>query len=127
MKKWVKALRSGEYVKGKYYLCTEDIQGNCQFCALGVLVELYIQEQNDITKHGWYFSPESLRDIRGLRPLSYNKTRVALPRSVMLWAGMKTEQGYIESMTTAIANINDWYGYKFNDIADTIEAHYKEI
>tara|TARA_E500000305_G_scaffold50354_1_gene39480 strand:- start:506 stop:895 length:390 start_codon:yes stop_codon:yes gene_type:complete len=41
VKKWVKALRSGEYQQGKESLCGEDeISGECDYCCLGVACDI---------------------------------------------------------------------------------------
>ena len=41
VKKWVKALRSGEYRQGKASLCNEDeISGECVYCCLGVACDI---------------------------------------------------------------------------------------
>ena len=39
-KKWVEALRSGEFKQGKYQLKTFDEEGNTRYCCLGVAEEV---------------------------------------------------------------------------------------
>ena len=44
VKKWVKALRSGEYQQGYENLCKEDeISGDFEFCCLGVACDILIE------------------------------------------------------------------------------------
>lgn len=39
VKKWISALRSGEYKQGKFLLKRINEDGSCQYCCLGVLAE----------------------------------------------------------------------------------------
>jgi hypothetical protein len=41
---WITALESGNYVKGKIFLRQEVGAGLCNYCALGVLTDLYIKQ-----------------------------------------------------------------------------------
>ena len=50
VKKWVKALRSGDYQQGKGNLCKEDeISGDCEYCCLGVACDILTEA--DWVKH----------------------------------------------------------------------------
>ena len=50
VKKWVKALRSGDYQQGKANLCKEDkISGDCEYCCLGVACDILTED--DWVKH----------------------------------------------------------------------------
>ena len=52
VKKWVKALRSGDYQQGIEYLCNEDeISGNFTYCCLGVACDI-------LTEDDWVKDPE---------------------------------------------------------------------
>ena len=44
-KKWVKALRSGEYVQGRQYLCVPKGEYD-EFCCLGVLCDLIARDKD---------------------------------------------------------------------------------
>jgi hypothetical protein len=45
VKKWVKALRSGEYRQGEASLCNEDeISGECVYCCLGVACDILAED-----------------------------------------------------------------------------------
>lgn len=126
-KRWVEALRSGDYEQGEFRLCYLDKNQEKKYCCLGVLCDLATKELKNL-------SVTEEDDIA-----SYN-TRVyqyggkqgevsLLPFEVMEWAGLdtsdpqvkiKTEKGeeYFEDLT----RINDDYGYNFNQLADLIEA-----
>lgn len=94
-KKWLKALRSGEYIQGEGQLCVPpempdpsnehgnkvpDPDGDYSFCCLGVLTNLYYLEKGEEF-------PESEWDDGGL------------PLDVQEWSGLHTdiplsEEGY---------------------------------
>jgi len=43
VKKWVEALRSGEYEQGKGILCMDDeISGDWKYCCLGVACDIFV-------------------------------------------------------------------------------------
>lgn len=106
-KLWVRALRSGKYVKGKGMLKTKK-----GYCCLGVLTDLYIKEKK--LKKGWesHFEPED--GELGLR--------------VMRWAGLpskdpevefKKHGSYEDKQTLSV--INDTTRKTFKDIAGIIQ------
>ena len=39
VKKWIAALRSGEYEQGRYALRQRQLDGRCRYCCLGVLID----------------------------------------------------------------------------------------
>lgn len=80
-RKWVAALRSGEYLQG-----TDALNMGGRYCCLGVACELYKQENelpigviNDMTYYGGQdeFLPECVREWLGLRYCdgSYGRNR----------------------------------------------------
>ena len=91
IKEWIKALRSGEYRQGSLYL---ERYGN--FCALGVLCDLYI-------KH---------RKIKNKQSILLWKTP---PKAVRDWAGIPIGFMY------EIMRLNDDERESFSEIADFIE------
>jgi len=134
--KWVKALRSGEYTQTQTKLC--DNEGHC---CLGVLCELYIKD----TK----------RNIKGKGRYSFatfdGETEL-LPSCVMKWAGMiydykqlgysKKSNGTFlinDNKEICLASWNDGQSRPFRNkdntivkgtfenIANVIEKHYKNI
>ena len=129
--KWVKALRSGKYTQTKNNLCNA-----VGHCCLGVLCELYINDTKDNIKSnsGRFDSEDEL-----------------LPPCVMKWAGMVYDEertGYanknsgtflIEDKQVCLASWNDGQSRPFRNkdnsvvkgtfenIANVIEEHYKNI
>ena len=103
-KRWVKALRSGEYDQGTGGLKEDG------FCCLGVLCDLHRKE----TGGEW--------NMLGLIGV-YLGEQNFLPNAVMEWAGLTVidpvvkHNDYMDNLST----IND-SGADFNTIADLIEA-----
>lgn len=111
-KKWVAALRSGDYQQGKGRLRNNQDQ----FCCLGVLCNLHAQAHPKIAA--------AQTDKNYLTHDAY------LPEEVMAWAGMQREDGTIpqrkirigETYYTDLACAND-QGVTFHQIADAIEQN----
>ena len=113
---WVKALRSGKFEQGTEFLVSEDPDGSdTQYCCLGVLCELYVNEKKE-------------RD--------WNELEVSeeiLPEEVMEWSGLSERnpvvivQGIrnnISAFNDGTARDEDGHGLEqssFNEIADIIE------
>ena len=148
-KRWIDALKSGDYVQGKEALCD---RGD-SFCCLGVLCDLYIQD----TKNGeWLtydededgFADETVRFIvRADNNYMFNVVEAEiLPMIVAEWAGIPTDkqkvsgrysscdifvpkqEGYnsnrwdIPPDMITLAELND-LGASFEYIADVIERN----
>ena len=120
-KKWVKALRSGEYKQGKYALCNPLTD---KYCCLGVAADLYVKEVGDIPV-------EDSGDLR-----AYDGRDVYPPPAVVEWVGLKDNSGrYVkpgEEVTplggiTSLAYNNDEDGFSFDQIADIIESEPKGL
>lgn len=112
-KKWVKALRSGEYKKGQYQLKTNQSNGKDTYCCLGVLTDLYIKE----TKHkgGW--------DGKN----GFERFAASLPPKVTKWAGLKVDDPVVPFKVSrdseTLSYINDHTNKGFKSIATLIEKH----
>lgn len=123
-KKWVKALRSGKYKQGGGYLKTTNNEGDSFHCCLGVLCELYNEEQRRSKKKQMKTHEvewDSLHDQSC--PAQIELLRLTLlPKNVQDWAGMKTDAGEAESLplATDLAELND-SGTDFDSIATIIE------
>ncbi|MCA2570674.1 hypothetical protein [Microcystis sp. M42BS1] len=111
-KRWVEALRSGEYKQGAGKLRDADNT----FCCLGVLCNLHAQEHPDIAKE------QNIGTV-------YMGRSTLLPREVAEWA----EFGRKEKAATPtgadvctfrgrLSRLND-DGHSFTDIADIIEEY----
>jgi hypothetical protein len=104
-KKWVDALRSGDYKQGKHYLRS----GDDSFCCLGVLCDIM-------------GLPTSKQDGQG--PYAYeskggNYTAYLSP-TIIEQVGLNNVTGRINT-GASLANMND-AGSSFEDIAAVIEA-----
>lgn len=108
-KKWVEALRSGQYVQGFGQLKVAN-----QFCCLGVLCDLHAKEtggewdgliQNPV--HGIYYGQVAWA-----------------PKIVTDWAGLDTPKGDIghNGERKTFPELNDHLLLSFEQIADIIEA-----
>jgi hypothetical protein len=90
-KRWIDALKSGDYNQGTESLCCND-----SFCCLGVLCDLYIQD----TKNGEWFSymaEDGNNDIYETKFVIRNEESnivegEILPSVVADWAGISLEK-----------------------------------
>lgn len=119
--KWVKALRSGKYKQGTGYLIKSSNDGNqCQHCCLGVLCDLYLQE-NDATL-SW--NSEIVGDDEMLDVASLYGTEFVLPHQVQEWAGLCEESPAVhlrDGRVKMLSELNDHDGYNFESLATLIE------
>jgi hypothetical protein len=107
-KKWVAALRSGEYQQGKDWLCKD---GN--YCCLGVACDIYDKDVGfDNVK----------ASTKG--EVSYDGESSILLRKVSDYFGLVDRCPYLKNCQkeNSLANLND-NGTDFNTIADIIEKH----
>ena len=109
-KKWVAALRSGDYKQGQGRLKSSENE----YCCLGVLCDIYKNEVGG--KWQEEFSRSTFIDIDGA------KSQCVPSPAIRNWAGIDTASPQIEDYTTAIM-ANDSYEYDFNTIANLIEAN----
>lgn len=112
IKKWVEALRSGEYAQGKNVLR----DGNNRYCCLGVACEIYHQETG---KGEWRLSDSAeyyfFEDDNQKEP-------AVLPNEVVKWLGIKsTLGGWQSDEAKSLVILNDG-GEDFNEIANVIES-----
>lgn len=100
-KKWVKALRSGEYNQ-----CTSQLQDHKGYCCLGVACAVYEKETgNELYKENGQYNSGNLTD-------SYQE--------VKKWLGLNTSIGSYKGGN--LAALNDIENYTFKQIADVIES-----
>lgn len=121
-KRWIKALRSGEYEQGREVLRTSD----GKFCCLGVLADMYRKER----KKGW---DAVVKDPTGGDAKGTNYYYPS--EAVCEWAGLNEYKGTprggvrLERGSRAFGNLaqmND-EGCTFNMIADMIEKHVEKL
>ena len=107
-KKWIAALRSGDYKQTSFRL-----HGNDGFCCLGVLCD--IAEKEGICT--------SLKDHFG--HVSYDETERILPNSVIQWSGASSHDPEVRDAAgdlSTLIEMNDRVDLGFKGIADVIEA-----
>jgi hypothetical protein len=120
--KWIAALRSGEYSQGDGRL--RSYKG---FCCLGVLCDLYSQEQDT----NWEFRGVDECDMQMLDYWYFDGESEFLPQSVMEWAGLSLPSPTVKmnveeedemswSYRDEISNLND-SGCSFTELANIIE------
>lgn len=121
-KKWIKALRSGEYKQGQ----TGRLKSDTGYCCLGVLCEIASKEGLGIF------------DNNGIFHANGEQKRQSLPSDVLAWSEMKNYMGYFQSDLGEVSlwNMNDGVTNKnqladnrlsFNEIADVIEEYQEEL
>jgi len=115
-KKWLRALRSGEYKQEAGGLHSIDQEGTSTFCCLGVACDLYLLEVGDLTKR---------RLPRG--QVAYGEEYSYLPQQVAEWLGLWSYDGtfldpenILLPEERSLADLND-NGTSFTDIAAVIE------
>lgn len=111
--KWLKALRSGEYEQGAYFLKINR-EGEAFYCCLGVLCDLYRKETGKRWDKPSDEYPTFMREIS------------ALPKKVMKWAGIKEQSGffaYRSGKTDSLVRLND-SRKSFKQIANIIEKYF---
>lgn len=105
---WLKALRSGKYEQGKYFLKSDG-----QYCCLGVLCEVALKNGVKLAK-----ADDGHEAAYGIE-----KAKEVLPTEVCHWAKI-SENPEVEIKGIEDANLaclNDHEGYNFLQIADVIE------
>ena len=133
MEKWVNALRSGKYRKGRNRLCTIRKNGSKNWCCLGVLCDLYNAENPDALKSSIVFDGWTRKNV-----VRYNDgfgltTIATLPNTVARWAGIAAKNGQFinqhTSQGTCLAELNDCKRSKrsFKRMADIIENNWEQL
>jgi hypothetical protein len=131
-KKWVKALRSGKFKQGTNFLKTS-VKNKVNHCCLGVLCELYDQEQKRKHKKRLNQTTERIYHYVDDKLCYRIDNRVdVLPKAVQKWAGINDNSGnvsFINRVTFAyesLVDMNDG-GCTFNRIAKVIEKYAERI
>lgn len=133
MEKWVNALRSGKYRKGRNRLCAISKNGNKNWCCLGVLCDLYTAENPNALKSSIYFDPWTWKSVTHYDDNLSLPSSATLPDAVARWAGIKTKNGQFTnqrtSQPTCLAELNDCKRNKrsFKRMADIIENIWEQL
>lgn len=107
-KKWIKALRSGEYKQTR-----ERLKDNKGYCCLGVLCDLFVKEN---PKFSWV---ENKPGEFYLADSGYYLSGVQLPRVVQDWAGLESSNPSVKGTNLIFAN--DKTEFSFKSISELIE------
>jgi hypothetical protein len=108
-KKWVAALRSGEYKKGRHFLRTGDT-----YCCLGVACDLY-------DKTGWELGMDDVYVYKVKEDGGLEITETELPLLVSQWLGLASYSGYYSESSLVVDN-DLFQGKTFEEIAAIIES-----
>jgi hypothetical protein len=135
-KQWVDALKSGTYQQGQGKLHATDINGACMYCCLGVLCDLYMQQNPDeldvkvvTRKSDVNLQHTQMLSIGDDSITVYDNDSLVLPLRVREWAGMHDALGRFTNASHAqdsLAELND-HGMSFAKLADVIEVHVDEL
>ena len=108
-KRWIAALRSGDYTQQKGSLANLH---RTQHCCLGVLCELAIKEGVEI---------DTYETVPG-----FDDECAYLPYRVQDWAGIRNRYGQSTEGDIDLMAMND-EGHTFDAIADVIETGWEEF
>jgi len=112
--KWVEALRSGEYSQGRLQL-----YDGTNYCCLGVLCNLYMDEKNET----WDYRTDEDEVIDSYY---FDGEGELPPECVLDWAEIKMQDPLIkinvDLEAISLTELNDKLKYTFPQIADLIEA-----
>jgi len=106
--KWVKALRSGDYIQGNGQLKTED----GKFCCLGVLCEV-------TKKQSGFINYTKMND-------NYKQHNGGLPVKIRKYLEMESHNGTLSRFKMCLTEMND-AGRSFNKISDIIENYWEKL
>lgn len=114
-KKWIAALRSGEYKQGRQKLLTPE--GG--FCCLGVACDLYRKETGEGQWRVDGLSGNNIFVVNGEYSVYWT------PETIKEWLGLKTERGMFYDDAGEEQNLtilNDGAGLSLEEIAKVIES-----
>lgn len=128
-KKWVEALRSGDYEQGKRRLAVKN-DGETKFCCLGVACELAIEAGLPITRVDLERSGATVigyqQDTEASLPYI---EKINLPHLVRDWLGLASDAGSFVNPSGGLeylTGLND-RGKAFSAIAAIIESEPKGL
>ena len=120
--KWIDALRSGKYEQG-----SEKLRSVSGYCCLGVLCDLYAQENNT----EWEFRGIEETNLQPKDYWYFEDQSEFVPESVMDWAGF-TENCPVVKIDVEEDDEDSWFyhegladlndsGYTFNELSKLIQ------
>lgn len=115
IRKWVDALRSGDYGQGRHALASGG-----RYCCLGVACDLAVKDglPIDVT--------ERMGSDTLTQRIWFDDADAILPPSVRQWLGIDEcdPKGIYNGEQHKLSMLNDDGGFNFDDIADIIERTY---
>ena len=118
-RRWVEALRSGEYAqtKGRLQRVVPGDHGEPEgFCCLGVLCELAVADG--------VIPPAIRSDLLGTGMYGKIGVNSTLPDEVQEWAGVEVADPRLEPTQTTASDLNDNEGKTFEELAEAIKLTY---
>jgi hypothetical protein len=117
-RRWVEALRSGDYVQRRGRLAYQSHDGDNSYCCLGVLCELAVAD-------GVIDRTQATDGAEITYGAFDDYSTVGLPRPVRAWAGLpvdgpQADRVVLDDVTT-LTRLNDTDGLSFRAIARVIE------
>jgi len=110
LKKWIDALRSGDYKQGMYKLRSRAEE----YCCLGVACDVYANEHDDEEVSSWR--------IRNNQSWEFGSFTNILPEEVASWMGFNGDNSV--NMQDEVIYLNDREKANFNTIANFLEKTY---
>jgi hypothetical protein len=114
-RRWIEALRSGEYRQTQEVLVEPDPILGDAFCCLGVLCEIAVKDGVIVRQAESYLDPANPMD----------QSDATLPMAVLRWAELPidghTANEVVVMHERYLTTFNDNFRYDFNQIADVIE------
>jgi hypothetical protein len=125
MRKFIAALRSGNYLQGYGKLEYSDVKDVVRNCCLGVACRVAMANGMELETtanvDGLVYSRGS---VIGRLPVSFGLDKNALPYVVAEWLGIHQTDPPLGNQSAT--QINDSRDYDFNAIADMFEEQYLE-
>jgi len=116
-KLFLKDLRSDEYDQVQGTLVETSCEGNDSFCCLGLLCNIYAEQE------GKYWDDAET----GAFEDCLDTSDTTLPYFVQEWSGIETDDGqfkYRNGVKSNLVHLNDEKGKTFKEIADVIERYF---
>jgi hypothetical protein len=125
LRKWVAALRSGNFKQGHGYLCSykeTETGRDYKYCCLGVACQLLAEEDNTFAATVTDNPNEDPHILFGAQ-----RALGRLPDEVIDWLGIRWYSAYgnPKFMGLHAIHMNDSLRLSFNEIADRIEEEFR--
>jgi hypothetical protein len=102
---WAQALESGKYKQGKYWLREAD-----KYCCLGVACDVF----RKATRLGLWYEGDFI--------VGEEEERVVLPKAVMDWFGLRSNDPLLGKNPSSAISLNDDFNKDFCEIAQMVRA-----